>query len=229
MKKICISRSKVLFLLYTALIAIGVTRTYINSCVDAALPMDKKVIVIDAGHGGWDPGKVASDGTREKEINLKIAEYLKGYLLQGGAQVESTRISDEALSQNKRQDLKNRVDLANGKNVDIFVSIHQNSFPQGSVKGAQVFYYKNSEKGKKLAELIQSRLKQVVDVENARVPKPNVEYYLLKEAKIPSVIVECGFLSNAAEHDKLLTPEYQQKIAWAIYMGILDYCQEAPV
>jgi N-acetylmuramoyl-L-alanine amidase len=184
------------------------------------------VIVVDAGHGGWDPGKVASDGIREKELNLKIAELVSGYLRQAGAEVYSTRAEDEALSQNKRQDLKLRADMADVSGAELFVSIHQNSFPKSSVKGAQVFYHKKSEEGKRLATFIQKRLKAVVDVDNSRVPKANTSYYLLKEVKVPSVIVECGFLSNADEHDKLSDSDYQNKIAWAIYMGITDYFTE---
>lgn len=108
----------------------------------------------------------------------------------------------------------------------MFVSIHQNSFPKSNVKGAQVFYYKGSEEGKRLASLIQNRLKEVVDIDNQRIAKANESYYVLKQIKIPSVIVECGFLSNGVEHDKLMSTEYQEKLAWAIYMGILDYFSE---
>lgn len=225
--EIRIKRSTVLTVLYLLLVCLGTARVYFyeNTAV-AALPVHNRMIVIDAGHGGFDPGKVASDGVEEKEINLAIAKQLSGYLTQGGAQVVETRISDEALSQSKRDDLNKRVKIANAGNVDLFVSIHQNSFPKGSAKGAQVFYYKGSENGKRLALSIQNRLREVVDVQNTRVPKENTNYYVLKEAKIPSVIVECGFLSNLDEHDKLLSEEYRQKIAWAIYMGILDYYGE---
>jgi N-acetylmuramoyl-L-alanine amidase len=227
MKEIKIKRSTVLTLLYLLLVCLGTARVYIyeNKTV-AALPVSNRVIVIDAGHGGYDPGKVAADGVEEKGINLDIAKTLSGYLRQGGAEVIETRIADEALAKDKRNDLNQRVKIANGDNAEIFISIHQNSFPKSAAKGAQVFYHKNSDNGKRLAEFIQKRLKEVVDVENTRLPKENTNYYLLKQSKIPSVIVECGFLSNADEHDKLTKDEYRQKIAWAIYMGILDYYDE---
>lgn len=184
---------------------------------------------LQPAHGGFDPGKVASDGIQEKGINLKISEKLKAYLEQGGAVVYMTRLDDTSLSDKKREDLKNRTVIGNGENVDLFVSVHQNSFPKNSAKGAQVFYYKKSENGKRLATCIQSRLKEVVDTENDRVAKPNKDYYILREITVPSVIVECGFLSNSVEHDLLQSDKYQSKLAWAIYMGILDYYGECKV
>ena len=110
-----------------------------------------------------------------------------------------------------------------------FIDFKKNSFPKNSAKGAQVFYYKKSENGKRLATCIQSRLKEVVDTENDRVAKPNKDYYILREITVPSVIVECGFLSNSVEHDLLQSDKYQSKLAWAIYMGILDYYGECKV
>ncbi len=222
-----LSRNKALAILYVCVIFVGTAKTYYdeNTAV-SVLPADKKCIVVDAGHGGFDPGKVASDGVTEKTINLAVASKLCGFLEQGGAVVRTTRVEDASLSENKKSDLKSRVEIANGSSGDLFVSIHQNSFPKSSAKGAQVFYYKGSEEGKRLAALIQSRLKEVVDVDNDRAAKANESYYVLKQIEIPSVIVECGFLSNSVEHDKLMSDEYQEKIAWAIYMGILDYFGE---
>ena len=222
-----ISRNKTLTILYVMVILIGVGKTYYDeNLAVSSLPVNQRAIVIDAGHGGFDPGKVARDGTQEKEINLAISKKLSAFLEQGGAIVEPTRVSDEALSDSKRDDLKQRANIANDKNIDMFISIHQNSFPKGNVKGAQVFYYKESENGERLATAIQNRLKEVVDISNERVPKENSNYYVLKQVKIPSVIVECGFLSNDDENSKLTSDEYQEKIAWAIYMGILDYYDE---
>ena len=176
----------------------------------------------DAGHGDWDPGKVAKDGTLEKDINLKIARYLQSYLEQSGGFVLTTRIDDTALSNKKREDLKERKNIANNENVDLLISIHQNSFPKESVKGAQVFYYVGSKESKKLAECVQDRLKEI-DITNNRVAKENKDYYLLKQTTMPSIIVECGFLSNLQENENLKNDEYQKKIAWAIYLGVLDY------
>lgn len=222
-----ITRNKVLTVLYVCVIFTGVAKTYYDENIAVSvMPVNSRCIVVDAGHGGFDPGKVASDGVREKTINLAIAGKLCGFLEQGGAVVRTTRVEDSSLSENKRADLRSRADIANNSRADLFVSIHQNSFPKSNVKGAQVFYYKGSEEGKRLASLIQNRLKEVVDIDNQRVAKANESYYVLKQIKIPSVIVECGFLSNGVEHDKLMSNEYQEKLAWAIYMGILDYFSE---
>lgn len=222
-----ITKSKILTALYIGILLIGVGKSYYDENIAVSvMPVDKKCIVIDAGHGGFDPGKVAFDGVNEKNINLAIASKLSTFLEEGGAVIRNTRIEDSSLSESKRQDLKSRAEIANNSKADIFVSIHQNSFPKSSVKGAQVFYYKGSEEGKKLAGFIQSRLKEVVDIDNSRIAKANDSYYVLKQIKIPSVIVECGFLSNSVEHNKLMSSEYQEKLAWAIYMGILDYFNE---
>ncbi len=222
-----VTRNKTLTVLYILIIFLGVGKTYYDENIAVSvLPVEKRCIVVDPGHGGFDPGKVAGDGVTEKTINLAIAEKLRGFLEQGGAVVISTRTEDSSLSKSKREDLKGRADIANGENMDMFISIHQNSFPQAGAKGAQVFYYKSSQEGKRLAESIQARLREVVDMNNTRVAKSNTAYYVLKEIKVPSVIVECGFLSNSVEHDKLMSSEYQEKLAWAIYMGILDYYGE---
>lgn len=227
MKAIKCSRNKALLILYICVIMVGSARVYVNETTQtSAMPVNHKNIVIDAGHGGFDPGKVAADGTEEKGINLEIASRLQGYLEQGGAFVLNTRISDEAVGQSKREDLKKRVETANTNNADMFISVHQNSFPQNNVKGAQVFYNKNSEESKRLAVMIQKRLKEVADTNNERVAKANENYYVLKKINIPAVIVECGFLSNGTEKELLSTKEYQEKLAWAIYMGILDYYGE---
>ena len=193
-----------------------------NNCV-------RIVIILDAGHGGWDPGKTGTQGDNEKNINLQIAQKLKQYLEQGGAVVYMTRNSDEALGEKKGEDMKERKRIANESEGDIFISIHQNAFPKGSAKGAQVFYHKQSQEGKKLAEEIQKSLKKYVDDENIREVKENTNYYILKKTELPSALVECGFLSNLEEEKKLNTEEYQQKVAWAIYVGIMNYFEQQDI
>ncbi len=218
-----INKNKFLLYLYIFIIFIGMMKTYFTETVETfSMPIASKNIVIDAGHGEWDPGKVAKDGTLEKDINLQISKYLQGYLEQSGGFVLTTRIDDTSLSNKKREDLKERKNIANNENVDLLVSIHQNSFPKENVKGAQVFYYSGSEESKKLAECVQNRFKEI-DSTNNRIAKENKDYYLLKQTTMPSIIVECGFLSNTEENNKLKNEEYQKKIAWAIYLGILDY------
>lgn len=188
----------------------------------------KFTVVIDAGHGGFDSGKVGVDGTLEKDINLSIAKKLEELLTAADIHViltrsEDTGLYEESSTNKKRQDMGNRAALMNEANADCIVSIHQNSYPQEAIDGAQVFYYTGSEKGKLLATLIQDSLISRADPSNHRIEKPNDSYYLLKNVSAPIVIVECGFLSNWAESKKLVDDTYQQKLAWAIHLGILQY------
>ena len=192
---------------------------------------EKRCVVIDAGHGGDDPGKVGINGANEKDVNLQIAELVKQYLEMNDVEVVMTRESDAGLndadaSNKKVQDMKRRIALIEETAPAVTVSIHQNSYPEEYVHGAQVFYYTGSVQGQRLAESIQSQLVENVDSENKREAKANDSYYLLKKTGVPIVIVECGFLSNSAEAEKLCTPEYQQRVAWAIHMGILQYLSE---
>lgn len=216
-------KNKIILIIYLTIIFLGIAKTY-NNKVQAtfSMPISQKVIILDAGHGGFDPGKVGQDNTLEKDINLSITKKLQVYLEQSGSFILNTRVDDTALSDQKREDMNQRKNLANEEGVDLFVSIHQNSFPQESVKGAQVFYYGDSEESKRLAECVQNRLKEI-DPNNTREAKSNTDYYLLKKTAVPSIIVECGFLSNIEERNKLKTEEYQEQIAWGVYLGILDY------
>ncbi|MCM1088233.1 MAG: N-acetylmuramoyl-L-alanine amidase [Muribaculaceae bacterium] len=191
----------------------------------------KPCIVIDAGHGGADPGKVGINGALEKDINLKIVQKLKDFLEQQDIEVILTRDSDAGLydenaSNKKVQDMKRRVELIEAANPALIVSIHQNSYHEEYVHGAQTFYYDGSEAGKQLAEKIQQVLLKEVDENNTRMAKANDSYYLLKKTSYPIVIVECGFLSNSEEAQKLESDYYQEKLAWAIHLGILQYMNE---
>ena len=188
----------------------------------------QRCVVIDAGHGGEDPGKVGINGELEKEVNLEIALLVKQYLESNDVKVVMTREDGEGLndanaSNKKVQDMKRRIALIEEAAPVVTVSIHQNSYPEEYVHGAQVFYYDGSTEGQKLAERIQAQMIKKADPENKRQIKANDSYYLLKKTGTPIVIVECGFLSNRAEAEKLCTEEYQEKIAWAIHMGILQY------
>ena len=187
-------------------------------------------IVVDAGHGGSDPGKVGINNALEKDINLSIALQLKTLLEETGIKVVLTRDSDAGLysesSTNKQvEDMQNRCKLITEANPLFTVSIHQNSYPTEDIKGAQVFYYGQSADGKDLAERIQASLIEQVDQENHREAKANESYYLLKKTPTPTVIVECGFLSNSKEAELLLTDEYQKKVTQAIYSGIQSYLE----
>ncbi len=191
-----------------------------------------RCVVIDAGHGGDDPGKVGINGANEKDVNLQIAMLLKQYLEASDIRVVMTREDNDGLydpeAPNKKvQDMKNRIALIDEVSPALTVSIHQNSYPEEYVHGAQVFYYTGSTQGQMLAESIQKQLIAKADPENKRQIKANDSYYLLKKTGIPIVIVECGFLSNSNEAEKLCTPEYQDRIAWAIHMGILQFLNGA--
>lgn len=186
------------------------------------------VVVIDVGHGGNDPGKVGIDGSLEKDINLQIARLLKTYLEQSDVKVVMTREEDVGLyeesdTRKKMADMKKRCEIIEKSGADLVVSIHQNSYHEESVSGGQVFYYKSSEKGKKLAEILQKRFDYVLGDQNRRLAKANGNYYLLLHVKCPIVIVECGFLSNRKEAAMLQDEEYQDKLAWTIHMGVLEY------
>ncbi len=193
--------------------------------------VNKNCIVVDAGHGGDDPGKIGINGALEKDINLVIAHKLKELLEGQDYEVVMTRSTGDGLykpgtKNMKVEDMQKRCEIIT-KAMPVFtVSIHQNSYPEEYVKGAQVFYYGQSTEGEALAKKIQSSLVEHLDPENHRVEKANESYYLLKKTPTPTVIVECGFLSNSEEAKLLETEEYQDKVAWAIMMGIEQYMGE---
>ncbi|QHQ60082.1 N-acetylmuramoyl-L-alanine amidase [Anaerocolumna sedimenticola] len=188
----------------------------------------KVTIVLDAGHGGMDPGKVGVNGALEKDINLSITLKLKKLLEQNDIEVIMTRSDDSGLyssgdSNKKSADMRKRVEIINNSNAVLAVSIHQNSFTQESIKGAQVFYYTSSDTGKEFAEIMQDQIKKSIQDGNKRVAKANDSYYMLRKTNCPIVIVECGYLSNYAEAALLTDEKYQDKMAWAIHLGLISY------
>lgn len=191
-----------------------------------ASPARGRVVVLDAGHGGMDPGAVGPGGAREDTINLSIARQLRTHLQDHGAVVVMTRDSDQALASKKRQDMQKRVQTIRDSGADIVVSIHLNKFPQAQYYGAQTFYMEGSTEGKKLAQAIQTQLLEHLGRGNKRQIKSVSNLLILKAGSAPAVIVECGFLSNPEEAALLVTKEYQAQIAWAIYSGILRYFAE---
>lgn len=209
----------------------GVVTFYENGKKTDSYQTNIGTIVIDAGHGGVDPGKVSGSGTEEKDINLSIALKLKPMLEADGYHVVLTRENDEAIctgSYSKVEDLENRVDIISDSEAAFVISIHQNSYTDSSVHGAQVFYCKESEEGKNIAEFIQNSLLDV-DPDNKRLPKADGSYYLFVHTECPIVIVECGFLSNPEEEKLLLSDEYQNLMAAAIRNGVHQYqksCQK---
>ncbi|SHK02512.1 N-acetylmuramoyl-L-alanine amidase [Hespellia stercorisuis] len=190
-----------------------------NLSVSSGEVQSPVTVVIDPGHGSSDPGKVGINDLLEKDVNLKIAKEIKKLLEKEGITVVMTREDDSGLGKSKVEDLKARVAVINDTKPALAVSIHQNSYGQEEVKGAQTFYFTHSEKGKEAALILQEKL-CAMDSENHRQAKANETYYILKRTEVPTVIVECGFLSNREEAQKLGTGEYQEQIAQAVCSGI---------
>ena len=202
-----------------------------ESILTSSTPVSNSVIIIDAGHGYPDEGASSQDGTTEANINLSITLKLQELLEASGCSTILTR-SDEngiydankdSIRQKKISDLKNRVDLINESNSNLLVSIHLNKFEDSKYSGWQSFYRKNDDLSKNLAISIQKNLNLAIQKENKREALSISNKYLLDNTKIPATIVECGFLSNQQEMSLLKTEEYQEKIAWGIYTGIMDY------
>ncbi len=191
----------------------------------------KYIVCVDPGHGGTDPGKVGINGQLEKDINLEIAKKLKTYLEASDVTVVLTRDKDMGLyssgdAHKKMADMRKRCQLIGEAKPDLVISIHQNSYHEEAIRGGQVFYYKTSVRGKKLAQILQERFDYVLGDANKRQAKANDNYYLLLHVKEPIVIAECGFLSNREEAEKLETKEYQDRLAWTLHMGIMEYLNQ---
>lgn len=198
---------------------------------DWTLPLSGKTIALDAGHGGPDGGAESDDGIIEKDINLAITLRLRDYLQQAGAVVVLTRETDTDLaesgtkgySRRKTQDLHNRADLIKDNKADMFLSIHLNSIPSAKWRGAQTFYYLNNPDNPNLAALIQAELRRNLENTDRVAKLADKTVYLLKTLKIPSALVEVGFLSNPEEAKLLADENYQKMLAASVYQGILRY------
>lgn len=189
-----------------------------------------KTVVLDPGHGGSDPGKVGANAVEEKNVNLQIAMKTKKLLEKEGVRVIMTRDGDQDLAgdsdhNRKVQDMKARVKLINDAMPALTVSIHQNSYQDPAVKGAQVFYYSHSKEAERAAEILKQAL-LTVEESGSREKKAADSYYLLKKTEVPVVIVECGFLSNPEEAKRLTDSSYQKKLAKAVAQGILTCLNE---
>ena len=195
------------------------------------LPVSGKTVILDAGHGTPDEGAQSSNGITEAQINLKIALKVQNLLEQSGCTVILTRSDEKAiydmdsktLRQKKISDIHNRVKIGNESEADIFVSIHLNKIPQPQYSGWQCFFKEGNEKSEKLAKEIQNNLQNSIDKNNKRLAMKIENIYIVKHVEIPLSIVECGFLSNPEEEKQLLDDEYQNKLAWGIYNGIIAY------
>ena len=217
-------------LLFLVVAAIRVPQAAQYDVMNRRVQNAQYCICIDSGHGGNDPGKIGVAGTKEKEVNLAIALKLKKSLEKQNIRVIMTRTDDRNLADangtnEKTSDMKNRVAKMDSEQPDAVISIHQNSYTDSTAKGAQVFYYSESKEGKKLAEVLQKSLIENADPENHRMAKANTSYYILKNTSAPTVIVECGFLSNPEEERLLNTAQYQEKLVDALQKGICEYLE----
>lgn len=243
LKKLWVNRvGALIVLLCTYLLVFGFIKT--AELPEQAIPVGAEtedslpVIVLDAGHGGIDSGCVSADGAEEKDINLSILLKLRDMLKVGGFKVEVTRDTDRSihdtgvtgLGNQKKSDMKNRLDIINSFDNAVFVSIHQNQFTDPKYSGAQMFYPLESAESERLASIMQGNFAALLQPENTREIKPvGTEIYLLHNAKCPAVMAECGFLSNEAEAALLETEEYQSKVAFTIYKSLCDFIFETGV
>lgn len=220
-------RMKILLIGLIAVSCYLISEHFIYAIKDAIYaPLSGTVLVLDAGHGGKDEGAIV-EGVTEKGINLAIVMKLQKLFEDAGAKVVLTRVDENDLSSStasnhKREDMKNRISIINDEKNDLLLSIHLNSYSNTSVKGAQTFYMKGNAASELLARCIQV---QFLEIESKMEPKPG-DYYLLNNSRIPAVLVECGFLSNPEEREKLQQEEYQDKIANLIFAGTLNYFKE---
>ena len=194
---------------------------------------EQPLVFLDPGHGGFDPGKIGVQGQLEKDLNLEIAQRLRKYLEAMDVRVMMTRETDTQLGESgeqskKQADMRARCQMINEATPDLVVSIHQNSYHEPEISGGQVFYYQKSENGKMLARILQERFDYVLGEDNRRQPKANDSYYLLLHVKPVITIVECGFLSSPEEAKKLTDADYQERLAWTLAMGIVQYLNNRP-
>ena len=195
---------------------------------------EKNLVIIDAGHGGEDPGAIGGDGIYEKDLNLAIARSIGALLEERGFAVMYTRTEDKLLyteEENikgirKISDLKNRCKIAAEYPNAIFVSIHMNSFGDSKYSGLQVYYSENNDYSRLMATKIQSNVKDRLQNDNERVIKPGRDMYIMENVSNPAVLIECGFLTNSLECKKLCEKEYQNRLSLAIVCGIIEYKEE---
>lgn len=236
---IIISKKRISFILMIMMLSIFSYTITINpksknTVSTSSLPVTNKVIILDAGHGSPDFGASNNSGLTEENINLVITKKVQSLLEQSGSTVLLTR-SDEngiyskeatTLREKKVTDIKNRVKIGNSSSADIFVSIHLNKIEQSQYYGWQTFFKQDNEQSKKLAQNIQKALNKSIQKENKREALKISGKYIIDHVEIPTTIVECGFLSNPEEAKMLQEDDYQNRLAWGIYTGIMDYFYE---
>ena len=226
----------VLFFFVFLFVAAGIAGKTAGESTKRVMAVPRKTyavcVVLDAGHGGEDGGALASDGTTEKDLNLMIANDVSVWFRLFGVPFLQTRTADvsvcddglDTIRARKRSDIMNRYSLVNAEENRILLSIHQNMFSQSRYSGTQVFYSGHIEEARLLAAKVREHVVGLLQPDNTREIKPSGDsIFLLYKAKRPSVLVECGFLSNLRELEKLKTESYQKSMAYAIAKGMLDY------
>lgn len=229
------SKKRMIFINLSIVISILIyslsSNTFSKTQLASSTPISNHTIIVDAGHGSPDGGATGLDGSIESDLNLSIVLKLQNLLESSNCTVILTR-SDEngiyeadsnTIREKKISDMKNRVNIANNSNAEIFVSIHMNKLEQTQYSGWQTFYKNQDEKSRQIAERIQLSLNNFIKKPNSREIKSISGIYLTKNVEIPLVLVECGFLSNAEENKLLQTDSYQNELAWSIYIGLMDY------
>lgn len=223
--------SFILIILMISVISFAINSKTEKTISTVSLPVSGKTIVLDAGHGYPDEGAESANGVTEAKINLVITKKVQSLLEQSGCNVILTR-SDEngiynldatTLREKKVTDIKNRVKIGNESSADAFVSIHLNKIPQSQYYGWQAFFRQNDIKSEELAKSLQEELNSSIQRENKREALKITGKYIIEHVEIPIAIIECGFLSNPEEEQLLQQNEYQDRIAWGIYNGIMDY------
>ena len=197
----------------------------------AAAASTKPVIVLDAGHGGVDSGAVGATGVLEKDVNLSIVLALRDMFEMSGFEVVLTRDEDisiydpgiEGIRNQKLNDMDNRLEIIQKYPDSIFLCIHQNNFTDPKYFGGQMFYNNNNPQNRTLAQIMQNKFAQLQPGNGREIKLTGEELFLLKSNKNPSLMIECGFLSNPEEEQKLSTWEYQQKVAFTIYGGVMEF------
>ena len=232
-----INKKRIYFILLTILISLvsfSVSSKVENTVQTVSLPVNNKTIVLDAGHGYPDQGAESAEGITEASINLNIVKKVQSLLEQSGCNVILTRsdengiydLNSSTIREKKVSDIKNRVKIGNESSADVFISIHLNKIPQTRYYGWQTFFKQNNEKSEQLAKSIQEELNSSIQKQNKREALKITGKYIVEHVEIPISIVECGFLSNPEEAALLQQEEYQNRIAWGIYNGIMDYFYE---
>ena len=233
-----LNKKRIYFILFAIILSVlgyGISQKSIHTIPTVSLPVTGKIIILDAGHGYPDEGAESSHGVTEQKINLIITQKVQSLLEQSGCNVILTR-SDEngiyntnanTIREKKVSDIKNRVKIGNESSADAFISIHLNKIPQTQYDGWQSFYRKNDEKSEQLAKSIQEELNASIQKKNKREALTISGKYIIEHVEIPTTIIECGFLSNPEEEQLLQQNEYQDKLAWGIYNGIMDYFYES--